>query len=82
MNKEQVLSIIRFALTSLGVSLIASGTVDEATMTNLSGALITLVSGIWSIVDKTDSNLVKKMAEYQARIDALEKNETDNKTTT
>jgi hypothetical protein len=74
MNKEQLLSVIRLTLTTLGVSLVASGTIDEVTYTNLSGALITLVSGIWSIVDKSDASMAKKLLEYQAKVEELQNN--------
>ena len=82
LNKDQILSIIRFTLTTVGVSLVASGKIDEATITNISGILMASVSGIWSLLDKTDANFVKKMADYEDRIKDLEKYETTNKTTT
>jgi hypothetical protein len=52
MNKEQVLGIIRHSLTFLGGILIMKGVVDEATFTEISGAVITLVGGVWSIFIK------------------------------
>jgi hypothetical protein len=52
MNKEQVLGIIRHTLTFVGGVLITKGLVDEATFLELSGAALTLVGGIWSIIDK------------------------------
>jgi hypothetical protein len=32
--------------------------------------VVLLISGIWSILDKTDSNMAIKMAEYQAKLEA------------
>jgi hypothetical protein len=56
MTKEKVLGIVRHALTFLGGVLVMQGVVDETIYLELSGAVITLVGGIWSIIDKkTDS---------------------------
>jgi hypothetical protein len=52
MTKEQILGIIRHALTFAGGVLITRGIIDEATFTELSGAALTLVGGIWSVVAK------------------------------
>lgn len=52
MNKEQVLGVLRHSLTFLGGILLAKGLVDEATFIELSGALITLVGGLWSVLVK------------------------------
>ena len=52
MKKEQVLGIVRHSLTFLGGILIMKGVVDEATFTEISGAIITLVGGVWSIIIK------------------------------
>jgi hypothetical protein len=52
MTKEQILGIIRHALTFVGGVLITRGIIDEATFTELSGAALTLVGGIWSVVAK------------------------------
>lgn len=52
MTKERVLGLLRHTLTFLGGILITKGLIDEATATELSGALITLVGGIWSVLDK------------------------------
>lgn len=56
MTKEKVLGIVRHALTFLGGVLVMQGVVDETIYLELSGAVITLVGGVWSIIDKkTDS---------------------------
>ena len=49
---EKVLGIVRHALTFIGGIIVAKGIVDESTYMELSGAVITLVGGIWSIVSK------------------------------
>lgn len=52
MNKEQVLGIIRHALTFVGGILIMKGLVDEPIWAEISGGVSTLVGAIWSVVDK------------------------------
>ena len=53
MKKEQALGILRHTLTFLGGLLITKGLIDESVLQELSGAVLTLVGGVWSIVDKT-----------------------------
>lgn len=50
MNK--IMGIIRHVLTFGGGILIAMGMTDEGTWKELSGALVTAIGGIWSLVDK------------------------------
>jgi hypothetical protein len=52
MKKEQVLGIVRHILTFVGGIAIAKGLIDETVVTELSGALITLIGGIWSVISK------------------------------
>jgi hypothetical protein len=52
MNKEQVLGTLRHSLTFLGGLLVAQGLVDDTIVAELSGAIITLIGGIWSILVK------------------------------
>jgi hypothetical protein len=52
MNKEQVLGVLRHSLTFLGGLLIAQGLLDDAMVAELSGAIITLVGGLWSVLIK------------------------------
>jgi predicted amino acid dehydrogenase len=52
MTKEQILGIIRHALTFAGGVLITKGIIDSATFAELSGAALTLIGGIWSVVAK------------------------------
>jgi hypothetical protein len=55
MKKEQVLGIIRHTLTFVGGLLIMKGIVDEATVTEVIGGVITLTGTIWSIVVKNQT---------------------------
>jgi len=52
LSKEQVLGIARHALTFIGGIVVMKGLVDEATMTEIVGGVMTLAGTIWSIVDK------------------------------
>lgn len=52
MKKEQAIGIIRHALTFLGGLLITKGLIDESLVQELSGAVLTLVGGVWSVIDK------------------------------
>ena len=52
LTKEQVLGIIRHALTFIGGIVIARGLADETVVTEIIGGVVTLVGAIWSIVAK------------------------------
>ncbi len=52
LNKEQVLGIIRHTMTFVGGILIAKGLTDEGMVSEISGAILTLVGSVWSIVVK------------------------------
>jgi uncharacterized membrane protein YphA (DoxX/SURF4 family) len=52
MKKEQLLGVVRHVLTFVGGILIANGLASEALSQELVGATITLIGGIWSIVEK------------------------------
>ena len=52
MNKEQVLGVLRHALTFFGGVVVAKGIVDEAMVAELSGAVITLIGSLWSVLIK------------------------------
>ena len=52
MKKEIVFGIIRHTLTFVGGVLVLKGIVDEATLSEITGAIITLVGGIWSVIEK------------------------------
>lgn len=50
MTKEQFLGIIRHTLTFVGGILIMRGILTDALTAELTGAVLTLAGGIWSIV--------------------------------
>ncbi len=52
LTQEQVLGIVRHTLTFVGGIFIAKGLVDETTVTEIIGGVITLTGAIWSIVAK------------------------------
>jgi len=52
MKKEQILGIIRHVITFVGGIMVMKGYIDSETFTQMSGALITLVGGIWSVLEK------------------------------
>jgi len=52
MNKQQTLGIIRHALTFVGGLLVMNGVTSEAISTEVIGAAMTFIGGIWSIIDK------------------------------
>ena len=52
LTQEQVLGIVRHILTFGGGILVAKGLLDEGMVTEISGAVITLIGAIWSIVAK------------------------------
>ena len=52
LTQEQVLGIVRHTLTFVGGIVIARGLVDESTVTEIIGGVLTLTGAIWSIVAK------------------------------
>lgn len=52
LTKEQVQGIVRHAMTFVGGILIAKGLLDEGVVTEITGAVLTLVGSIWSVVEK------------------------------
>jgi len=50
--KEQVLGLIRHALTFAGGLLIAKGLITESVSVDIIGGVMTLVGSIWSILSK------------------------------
>jgi hypothetical protein len=51
--KEKTLGIVRHALTFVGGVLVTQGVLDDAMFMELFGAVMTLVGGVWSVIDKT-----------------------------
>jgi hypothetical protein len=54
LNKEQVMGIVRHALTFIGGIVVMKGLVDETVVTEVIGSVMTLVGTIWSILDKKE----------------------------
>jgi glucose uptake protein GlcU len=52
LTKEQILGITRHALTFIGGIVVMKGLIDEATLTEIIGGLITLTGTIWSVIEK------------------------------
>ena len=52
MDKKQLLGIVRHGLTFLGGMLLMKGLISSEEWNEISGAVITAVGGIWSIIDK------------------------------
>ena len=52
LTREQVLGIVRHALTFVGGIVVMKGLVDEATVTEIIGGVMTLTGTIWSVIDK------------------------------
>ena len=50
--KEKTLGIIRHGLTFLGGVLVTQGVLDDALFMELFGAVMTLIGGVWSVLDK------------------------------
>jgi len=67
LNKEQILSIIRQVLTTTGAILITTGVMNEGMTTEILGIIMTLVSAVWSIVDKTDASMAQKLTAFKAK---------------
>ena len=65
MKKEQALGIVRHTLTFLGGLLITKGLVDESMVQELSGAVMTLVGGIWSVIAKNAPAAEEVVAEEE-----------------
>jgi hypothetical protein len=52
LTQEQVLGIVRHALTFIGGIVVMRGLVDETIVTEVIGSIVTLTGAIWSIVAK------------------------------
>jgi hypothetical protein len=50
MNKEQIMGIIRHALTFVGGILVIKGAISEGVNQEIIGAVMTAVGSIWSII--------------------------------
>ena len=54
LTKEQIMGIIRHALTFVGGIVVMKGLVDEAVITEIIGGAMTLTGAIWSIINKKE----------------------------
>lgn len=54
-TKEQILGVIRHALTAVGVYLVSKGIAGEGLVEEGIGAALTLVSIVWSVLSKKTS---------------------------
>lgn len=52
LTKEQILGIVRHALTFVGGIVVMKGLIDETLVTEIIGGALTLTGAIWSIIDK------------------------------
>jgi len=52
LTREQLLGVLRHTLTFVGGILITKGIIDEATVTEIIGGIITLTGTIWSVLAK------------------------------
>jgi len=55
LTKEQLLGIVRHAVTFIGGILVMKGLVDDSLVQEILGGVTTLAGAIWSIVDKNKS---------------------------
>ena len=54
LTKEQIMGIIRHALTFVGGIVVMKGLVDEAVITEIIGGAMTLTGANWSIINKKE----------------------------
>ena len=52
LTKEQILGIVRHALTFVGGIVVMKGLVDVTMVTEIIGGVMTLVGAVWSVIDK------------------------------
>jgi hypothetical protein len=53
MSKEIILGIVRHTLTFAGGILVAKGLLEQGVLAEIIGGVMTVVGGVWSIIDKT-----------------------------
>jgi hypothetical protein len=52
LTKEQVLGIVRHALTFAGGIVVMKGWADESVVVEITGGIMTLAGAIWSVITK------------------------------
>jgi hypothetical protein len=50
--KDQILGLVRHALTFVGGIVVAKGLVDDVLFQEILGGILTLVGSVWSVVSK------------------------------
>lgn len=53
MSRVVLLGVIRHTLTFAGGILVAKGILEQGVLTEIIGGLMTVIGGVWSIIDKT-----------------------------
>ncbi len=64
-NQEQVLGLVRWAISTLGPLLMARGYVTEENWTLLSGVIVSIVPAVWTLFNHTQSNAVAVVAKMK-----------------
>lgn len=68
MNKDQIIGIIRHALSFIGALLVGKGVIDDFETSELIiGSTIALVSLVWSLVDKKETNIINRANAINAK---------------
>ncbi len=52
MKREVILGVIRHTLTFAGGILVAKGILEQGLLTEIIGGLMTVIGGVWSVIDK------------------------------
>lgn len=52
MSRGVLLGVIRHSLTFAGGILVAKGILEQGLLTEIVGGLMTVIGGIWSVIDK------------------------------
>jgi hypothetical protein len=68
-NKEQILSIIRYSLTTIGTILVTTGTLNSLMVFQIGGGIMALISEFGQFLTK--QILTWQMAEYQAKLEKV-----------
>ena len=50
--KDQILGLVRHALTFVGGIIVAKGLVDDVLFQEILGGILTIVGSVWSVVSK------------------------------
>jgi len=61
-NQDQLMSILRWALTTLGSFLVTNGTVSSSAWQQITGIVMTLAPFVWGLVVHTQASTVMSAA--------------------